>query len=365
MELNVVELQEKALYSHSNIVKYWLWLGVFMIAIQVMIGGITRLTGSGLSITKWEIAVGTFPPMGDVAWNEAFELYKETPQYHKINKGMSVSEFKFIYFWEYFHRLWARTLGFVFIIPFIWFLYRKMIKKKLLRDLIIIVILGGLVGVFGWIMVASGLINRPWVNAYKLTLHLNLAFIVYAYLFWTTIKVTFPDRKVVNVPREKKYINWIGGILIIQLILGGIMSGMKAGLWFPTWPMMNGVYIPGDLMDVNNWTMTNIKEYDAHLFAPALFQFLHRNVAYVLFILGVLLFIKLRKRHVYWRLFNSTLNIFIFSLLLQVTLGILTVINCKGSLPVDLGVMHQMGAICLISATLYLYFRFVNIQKAG
>ena len=193
-----------------------------MIAIQVMIGGITRLTGSGLSITKWEIAVGTFPPMGDVAWNEAFELYKETPQYHKINKGMSVSEFKFIYFWEYFHRLWARTLGFVFIIPFGWFLYRKMIKKKLLRDLIIIVILGGLVGVFGWIMVASGLINRPWVNAYKLTLHLNLAFIVYAYLFWTTIKVTFPDRKVVNVPREKKYINWIGGILIIQLILGCI-----------------------------------------------------------------------------------------------------------------------------------------------
>ena len=354
MELNVVELQEKALYSHSNIVKYWLWLGVLMIAIQVMIGGITRLTGSGLSITKWEIAVGTFPPMGDVAWNEAFELYKETPQYHKINKGMSVSEFKFIYFWEYFHRLWARTLGFVF-----------MIKKKLLRDLIIIVILGGLVGVFGWIMVASGLINRPWVNAYKLTLHLNLAFIVYAYLFWTTIKVTFPDRKVVNVPREKKYINWIGGILIIQLILGGIMSGMKAGLWFPTWPMMNGVYIPGDLMDVNNWTMTNIKEYDAHLFAPALFQFLHRNVAYVLFILGVLLFIKLRKRLVHLRLFNSTLNIFIFSLLLQVTLGILTVINCKGSLPVDLGVMHQMGAICLISATLYLYFRFVNIQKAG
>ena len=214
-------------------------------------------------------------------------------------------------------------------------------------------------------MVASSLINRPCVNAYKLTLHLNHAFIVYAYLFWTTIKVTFPDRKVVNVPREKKYINWIGGILIIQLILGGIMSGMKAGLWFPTWPMMNGVYIPGDLMDVNNWTMTNIKEYDAHLFAPALFQFLHRNVAYVLFILGVLLFIKLRKRLVHLRLFNSTLNIFIFSLLLQVTLGILTVINCKGSLPVDLGVMHQMGAIALISATLYLYFRFVNIQKAG
>lgn len=148
-----------------------------------------------------------------------------------------------------------------------------MIKKKLLRDLIIIVILGGLVGVFGWIMVASGLINRPWVNAYKLTLHLNLAFIVYAYLFWTTIKVTFPDRKVVNVPREKKYINWIGGILIIQLILGGIMSGMKAGLWFPTWPMMNGVYIPGDLMDVNNWTMTNIKEYDAHLLLLLYFNF--------------------------------------------------------------------------------------------
>ena len=148
MELSITELQKDASHRHSNAVRNWLWIGVFMITIQVMIGGITRLTGSGLSITKWEIAIGTFPPVGEVEWNEAFELYKQTPQYHKINKGMELSEFKFIYFWEYFHRLWARSLGFVFIIPFCWFLVKKQIKKSLMIDLIVIVLLGGLVGVF-------------------------------------------------------------------------------------------------------------------------------------------------------------------------------------------------------------------------
>lgn len=331
-----------------------------MITIQVMIGGITRLTGSGLSITKWEIAIGTFPPMGDVAWNEAFELYKETPQYHKINKGMSVSEFKFIYFWEYFHRLWARTLGFVFLIPFFWFWYKGMIRKKLMRDLIVIVLLGALVGVFGWIMVASGLINRPWVNAYKLTLHLNLAFLVYAYLFWTTLKVTFPNRKAAVVGKKVNTIKWISGLLIIQLILGGIVSGMKAGLWFPTWPLMNGVYVPGELLQADLWNTQNLVEYDTHTFAPALFQFLHRNIAYLIFIIGVTMFIKWAKLLYRNRLFENATMLFIACLFVQLTIGVLTVINCKGSLPIFLGVLHQLGAIALISSVIYLNFRFIN-----
>lgn len=365
MEENVYDLQKSSSFVHPTVVKYWLWLGVFMIAVQVMIGGITRLTGSGLSITKWEIAIGTFPPMGEKSWTEAFDLYKETPQYHKINKGMSLSEFKFIYFWEYFHRLWARTLGFVFLFPFIWFLYKKMIKKDLLKDLLIIVLLGGIVGIFGWIMVASGLVNRPWVNAYKLTLHLNLAFLVYAYLFWTTLKVTFPDRRAGVAAKELKWVNLFSILLIIQLIVGGIVSGMKAGLWYPTWPLMNGAYVPDELLDSNNWTLLNIKEYDIHLFAPALFQFLHRNVAYLLVIIGVVLFISLLRKFNKVSLLQRSLYFFLFSLLLQALLGILTVINCKGSLPVDLGVMHQMGAILLISSLLYINFRFTARRKAA
>lgn len=360
VELSIIEKQDKAAYEHSNFVRNWLWIGVFMITIQVMIGGITRLTGSGLSITKWEIAIGTFPPMGDVAWNEAFELYKETPQYHKINKGMSVSEFKFIYFWEYFHRLWARTLGFVFLIPFFWFWYKGMIRKKLMRDLIVIVLLGALVGVFGWIMVASGLINRPWVNAYKLTLHLNLAFLVYAYLFWTTLKVTFPNRKAAVVGKKVNTIKWISGLLIIQLILGGIVSGMKAGLWFPTWPLMNGVYVPGELLQADLWNTQNLVEYDTHTFAPALFQFLHRNIAYLIFIIGVTMFIKWAKLLYRNRLFENATMLFIACLFVQLTIGVLTVINCKGSLPIFLGVLHQLGAIALISSVIYLNFRFIN-----
>lgn len=360
MELSITELQKDASHRHSNAVRNWLWIGVFMITIQVMIGGITRLTGSGLSITKWEIAIGTFPPVGEVEWNEAFELYKQTPQYHKINKGMELSEFKFIYFWEYFHRLWARSLGFVFIIPFCWFLVKKQIKKSLMIDLIVIVLLGGLVGIFGWIMVASGLINRPWVNAYKLTIHLNLAFLVYAYLFWTTLKVTFPKRRAIVIGKKIGTLKIINVLLIVQLLLGGVVSGMKAGLAFPTWPLMNGTYIPFDLLEGSNWTWNNMIEYDSHAFAAAFFQFFHRNIAYLIFILGFVIFFKWTKALKNNSYFFNVVMIFIGALCFQVFIGILTVMNCKGSLPVFLGVTHQLGAVLIISSLLYMNYRFIG-----
>ena len=162
----------------SRWVKIWIVTGVLMIFMQIVIGGVTRLTGSGLSITRWEIVIGAVPPLGEAAWQEAFDLYKETPQYHRINKGMNLDEFKFIYFWEYFHRLWARLMFFVFIIPFGFFLLRGMLSKKLARWLLLVVLLAGLEGFFGWIMVKSGLRERPWVNAYNLTLHLCMGFII-------------------------------------------------------------------------------------------------------------------------------------------------------------------------------------------
>lgn len=336
-------------------VRIWLWTGVAMLLLQFMIGAVTRLTGSGLSITKWEIAIGTVPPLNEVQWQEAFDLYKQTPQYHKINKGMSLSDFKFIYFWEYFHRLWARTLGFVFIIPFAIFLSRRMIDRKLMLQLITVVLLGGLVGIFGWIMVASGLVNRPWVNAYKLTLHLNLAFLVYGYLLWIAIGYSSPQRHLAGDARIKRGLKWFLGILIVQLLLGGIMSGMKAGLFYPTWPDYSGEWMPPILTEGSSWSLAHLTDYDTHLFAPSLIQFLHRNIAYVLLLLGLLIFTRIRRDKIQWA--DAYAYFFLFSLLLQVVLGILVLIYSSQQIPVFLGVLHQSGALWLLSAVILLHWK--------
>ena len=345
--------------SHDRIsraVKIWLAIGVFMVFMQVMIGGITRLTGSGLSITKWEIVTGTLPPTDVVGWNHEFELYKETPQYKKINQGMSLSEFKFIYFWEYLHRLWARTMGFVFLIPFFVFLFRGKLSRSVIKDLGLVVLFAALAASFGWIMVASGLINRPWVNAYKLSIHLSIGFLVFSYLFWTTLKVFQPHPKVINNLMLKRLIVGFIIILCMQIFLGGLMSGVKAGLFFPTFPDMNGEVIPAVVLDASEWNVDNLVNYDQNGFAPAIIQVAHRTTAYLLIIIGLWYFFrsrKIRKTSTF-----SIANMLLVSMLaIQVLLGIITIINCKGSIPVGLGVAHQVGALFLISIALFCYYQ--------
>ena len=348
--------------SHDAIgraVKSWLILGLVMIFFQVVIGGITRLTGSGLSITKWEIVTGTLPPMNAVQWEEAFDLYKDTPQYQQINEGMSMSEFKFIYFWEYIHRLWARTMGFVFIIPFFFFLFARRFSAKLFRQLVIVFLLAALVASLGWIMVASGLLERPWVNAYKLSMHLSLAFVLYGYLLWTIFGVHFPHIKVINNRLLKRWGIALSVLLIIQIILGGIMSGMKAGLSYATWPDMNGVFIPSILFDSAEWNVDNFVDYDKNGFMPTLIQALHRSTAYLLIIIGLWYFFKGIKSEIS-PLFRRGLNLWITMLVIQITLGIITVINCTGSIPVDWGVLHQAGALLLLTAMLFINFLTVK-----
>ena len=196
-----MEITYKPKDQINKVIKIWLSIGIIMVFMQVVFGGITRLTGSGLSITKWEIIIGTVPPLNAAQWEEAFDLYKETPQYQKINQGMEMKQFKFIYFWEFFHRLWARTMGFVFLFPFLYFLFTGKLSKVLIKDLEIVILLAVVVASIGWIMVASGLINRPWVNAYKLTMHLCLALLLFGYLLWTTyncLLYTSPS------PRDKR-----------------------------------------------------------------------------------------------------------------------------------------------------------------
>ncbi len=342
----------------TRIVKIWLCIGIFMVFMQFVIGAVTRLTGSGLSITKWEIVTGTLPPMNADAWQHEFDLYKATPQYEIINDGMEmgsifqVGTFKFIYFWEYFHRLWARGMAFVFAIPFFLFWRKGMLSKSLIKDLGIVILIAMGNALMGWIMVASGLIDRPWVNGYKLTMHLSLAFCLISYLLWTTFKVFKPSPKVIHNSMLKSLIRAFTIVLIIQIIFGGLMSGMKAGLQYPTFPDMTGKVIPSVVLDGSQWSVDNLVNYDTNGFTPALVQVVHRGSAYLLIIIGLWYFLRSRKV-LSNSLFNKTNMLWITMLGLQVLLGIFTVINCKGSIPVGLGVAHQAGALLLLGFTLF------------
>lgn len=329
-----------------------------MVMFQVILGGITRLTESGLSITKWQVVSGTLPPISETDWIKEFELYKETPQYKEINEGMSISQFKFIYFWEYVHRLWARFMGFVFLIPFLYFYYKNWIDTQLLKRLGGVILLTIFAASFGWIMVASGLVKRPWVNAYKLSIHLNIAFLVFAYLWWTYIEyVESRKKKFISVDNKLSFIMIM--ILWLQLFFGGIMSGMKAGVYFPTWPSMNGEYFPQVLFNINEWNVQSFNEYDRFLLLPTLIQFLHRLIAYTLFIYGYYVLFKLRERAKEKGDIEPLIPVG-FMLITQVILGIITVTMCKGEVPVLWGVLHQAGALLLLASVLKMRYIIKN-----
>lgn len=339
--------------ERNKAVGIWLLIGVVMLFFQIIIGGVTRLTGSGLSITKWEIVTGTLPPFSEEKWEVEFDKYKATPQYHKINKGMSLGDFKFIYFWEYFHRLWARSMGFVFLFPLLFFLKKNMIRRKLKPRLALVFTMAVLVASFGWIMVASGLVERPWVNAYKLSIHLTLGILLYAYVLW----LAFDELLVLKKSEVISIRKWTGRYILLlfaQIILGGLMSGMKAGLVYPTWPDMGGSYIPNILLDTSNFNLSAFTHYDSNIYAMAFVQFFHRNLAYLLLIFGIFIWLKVGKFKN--TNLNSARNLFLFMLIVQLTLGIITLLMSRGKIPVFWGVSHQAGAILLLSASLFLFY---------
>lgn len=340
----------------SKGVKIWLWIGFVMILLQILIGGVTRLTGSGLSITKWEILTGTIPPLNEQDWNVEFDAYKETPQYHKINKGMSLKEFKFIYFWEYFHRLWARLMGFVFLLPAVFFWWRGHFPRWLKKRVVGIFLLAALVASFGWIMVASGLIDRPWVSAYRLSFHLILAVILLAYLLWTILK-TYR----ISFHPHRDLLRWAGGIsvgLFIQIFLGGMMSGMKAALLYPTFPLMNKEWIPAIIFNSSYWKVENFILYENSPFFPALVHTVHRFWAYFLTFIILLFLWKVRK--LISTSFVRFAQLLLISLLvIQIFLGIMTVLHSTGTVPVFYGVAHQIAGILLFNASLI----FVYVLK--
>ena len=330
-------------------------VGLFMVFVQILVGGVTRLTGSGLSITRWDIVTGTIPPLNDIAWEEAFNLYKQTPQYQKINQGMDMSEFKFIFFWEYIHRLWARTMGFVFLIPFLFFLLKRSIKKETLRNLGVVVSLAAAAALFGWIMVASGLVNRPWVNAYKLTVHLGLGISLFIYLFYTFLKERgFTIELIPNIWRRVMTTLFI--LAIIQVCFGGMVSGMKAALNYPTWPMMNSEWIPEVLLDNTHWNIDSFLLYDKGGFMAAFVQLVHRSIGYLLFI-SVMWFaiqwIRSRPKETHWVPYCL-----VGIIVVQVLLGIMVLLGSKGSIPVLYGVLHQGVGILFLTYLFYIRLKF-------
>ena len=341
-------------------VRYWLLAGVVMVFFQVLIGGVTRLTDSGLSITEWAIIQGTIPPVNEAQWQKAFDAYKVAArkQYETLHADMTLQEFKVIYFWEYIHRLWARLMGMVFLIPFLFFWYKKWIPSWMMRSLGLVILLAGLAATFGWIMVASGLNNdsRTWVSAYKLIIHLLIATVLFGVLFWTWLQAHGRPAEHPLGINIRRWGWWIASFTVLQIALGGLMAGMRAGLIHPHFPVfiqweafLNALTMKGSA-SMDSWI-----DYEPSLAVKAWVQVIHRATAYLLTGLVIVFLLKLRK----WKpgpLISKAAMLLLGVLSLQFLLGVLTVINCIGRVPVLYGVLHQGGALLLLAAVLYVIF---------
>jgi cytochrome c oxidase assembly protein subunit 15 len=336
----------------------WLFLGCAMVFFQVIVGGVTRLTESGLSITEWKPVKGVVPPLNEAEWQKEFELYQQIAQFKTVNQDMTVEEFKWIYFWEYFHRFWARFMGLVFIIPFSFFVIKKWFDKDLFKKIGVLFLWGGVIGIYGWIMVRSGLTGM-YVPPVHLSIHLLLALGLFAYLVWLTVYVLYGSKFVLlkneSANSLQKILLAISVLVTLQIFFGGIVSGMKAGLAYPTWPDMNGEIIPAALFS-ETATLAGFTKYNvADYWGRTAIQFAHRGAAYLIVAIVVFFFLKARKIEGN-KIFNAALKLLPATVLLQATIGIFTVINCVGSIPVGWGVLHQAGAMLLIANVAVLWF---------
>lgn len=342
-------------------ISIWLFIGISMVFVQVMIGGITRLTDSGLSITEWKIVEGTLPPLNQEAWNTTFENYKlhAKKQHESLHPNMTLSQFKVIYFWEYFHRLWARVMAMVFIVGFSVFLALKKFSSKLLVQLIIVIALASLEGLFGWIMVASGLNedNRTWVSAYKLVIHLTIATLLFSYLCWTFFSYNAQKNTTKQIKSTTNKAAWlILPVLLIQIVLGGFMAGMRAGIvlpHFPAWLYLDKIYLAFQQPFV--WNASNLVNYEPSSFIKIFVQILHRSTALILSIQILWLTFLIKKEPLSKPL--KTGSIYLLTLLiLQFLLGVFTVMGCLSKTPVILGVLHQATALLLLASLLFVLF---------
>lgn len=327
---------------------YWLLTGCVLIFIMVIVGGITRLTHSGLSISNYKLISGTIPPTNALQWNEAFDLYKQYPEYQKLNYNMTLDEFKDIYFWEWIHRVIGRFIGLVFVIPFVYFLLRKQLTKPTIKKCVILLAMGGFQGFLGWYMVKSGLVDRPDVSHYRLAMHLTTAFLTFAYTFWVALDLIFPSKKQINT-RFRNLIRMGLVILIIQIIWGAFVAGLDAGWIHNHWPLMND----GELI---HQSVTTEQETLGRNFIEGKsgVQFIHRYLAYI--VVGMIGFIWLKARkNKTTTLQQKGINLLLILVGVQFVLGVLTLVFF---VPVWLGVLHQVTAFFLLATMTFTLHRY-------
>lgn len=327
----------------------WLISGCFLLFLMVTVGGITRLTNSGLSMTDWHLVTDTFPPLTDAKWQEAFDEYKKFPEYQKINihNDFQLSDYKFIYFWEWFHRFIGRIIGLVFLLPFLYFLFKKKLDKATIKKCFILLGMGAFQGFLGWFMVRSGLIDNPDVSHFRLALHLTFAFITFAYTFWVALDLIYPNTK-----KAEKSLRTIAryalAVLLLQIIYGGFVAGLNAGLIHNHWPLMSdGQFIHDSVFLEQKNLILSFTEGKSGV------QFVHRTLAYIVVAMMLLLYFKSKK----FTLDNGQktgINLLLIIVFLQFALGVFTLLY---GVPLWLGLIHQINAFFLLSAMTFTLHR--------
>ena len=343
--------------THYRVVGKWVMIGVAMLIIMVILGGITRLTGSGLSITEWKVIMGTLPPLNHQEWLEAFSKYKQTPQYHLLNYDFTLSDFKFIFFWEWFHRLWGRLIGLAFIFPFIYFLWQKRISKDMIRPLLFLFLFGALQGAVGWIMVLSGLDGDDiYVEPTRLALHFIFAMLLIAYAFWTGLKWLAADQRIIN-PGLRKFSGWMIVLIFVQFIFGALLAGHKGAVAAPTWPDINGAYVPQNMFAQHPWPINLVENIIT-------IQFIHRGLAYLIFALIIIFTVKALKISAGSLLYQKARLIPLLLVIMQAILGIVAVLTSPHSIPGKWGIFewiaqfHQVIGMLLLLSMVLMHFLF-------
>ena len=336
--------------DRPRLISGWLILLAVLIALMVTVGGATRLTDSGLSITEWDLVTGTLPPLGEEAWEAELEKYRQIPEYEQVNFGMSLAEFKQIYYWEWGHRLLGRVIGMFVLVPLLWWSIRGTVKGGLRWRLWGLFFLVGLQGAIGWFMVASGLSERIDVSQYRLALHLGTAFILFGLVVWQALALIRPPGRAANGEGLGRLAGLFGVALFAQIILGAFVAGLRAGKTYNTWPLMDGEFIPSGYFP----GAVGI----SHLFESiAAVQFNHRIGAYVMFALAA--YVMLRT----WRAGRARpYGVLIFlGIFAQMLMGIWTVVT---AVPLWLGLAHQLGALLLLALTIVATYDLTGRRQA-
>jgi len=342
--------------KNSKPVIIWLFTGAVLVFIMTAIGGITRLTESGLSMVDWKLIMGSIPPLTEDAWQKTFEQYQQFPEYQITHAHFTLSDFKSIFFWEYTHRLLGRIIGLVFIVPFVIFLRQKRISKPLLYKLLFLLFMGGFQGFLGWYMVSSGLVNEPRVSHFRLAAHLSTAFFTIGYSVWLALDLMQSEKRKVNFPKPLYQLTWIGLILLaIQIVFGAFVAGKDAGMIHNFWPNMN----PGEFISPEVFGGSSV--LDSLINHPSGIQFTHRYLAYLVAAFVIYLWIKSKKLTTDLETEKRYSYLFIL-VILQFSLGVFTLIM---HVPVYMGVLHQLGALLLLLGFVYTlsWYQPISTQK--